>query len=288
MTLSLTPYGNWLFARESRQTIEPARKPALKLSLNAFSFNKPLLEGTMTIGDMLEFCADEGLKAVDITAYYFKGYPDVPSDEILYEVKRKAFALGVEICGTGVRNDFTHADPAKRRESVQLVKNWIDAAQKLGAQTVRIFSGTQKPEGYSRRQILDWMLNDIRECVDYGRAHGVVVALQNHDDFLKTADETIEVMEVINSPWFGLMLDIGSFRQQDPYDEISRTIRYAVTWQIKEKVFVAGKEVDVDAPRLMKLIKASGFRGYLPLETLGEGEPKNKVAALHKKFLQTL
>ena len=266
----------------------PASKPSLKLSLNAYSFNKQLTDGSMTIDEMLEFCAEQGLMAADITGYYFKGYPNVPSDEVIYNVKRKAFSLGLEICGTGVRNDFTHADPAKRRESVQLVRNWIDVCRKLGGQTVRIFSGTQKPEGYSRADILDWMVADIRECVAYGKENGVVVALQNHDDFIKTAEDTIEIMEAIKSPWYGLMLDIGSFRTADPYDEIARTIRYAVTWQIKEKVFIKGQEVDVDAGRLITLIRNSGFRGYLPLETLGAGDPRKKVPALLDKFRQAL
>lgn len=264
------------------------KPPALKLSLNAYSFNKQLTDGSMSIADMLEFCAEQGLLAVDITGYYFKGYPTVPSDEVIYNVKRNAFSLGLEICGTGVRNDFTHADPAMRRASVQLVKNWIDVAQKLGGQTIRIFSGTQKPQGYTRKEILEWVVNDIRECVDYGSEHGIVVALQNHDDFIKTAEDTIEIMEAVRSPWYGLMLDIGSFRTADPYDEIARTIKYAVTWQIKEKVFVRGKEVDVDATRLMSLIRKSGFRGYLPLETLGEGDPKQKIPALLAKFRETL
>ena len=264
------------------------KKPSLKLSLNAYSFNKQLLDGSMSLEDMMEFCAEKGLVAVDITAYYIPGYPNVPSDDVLYNIKRSAFSLGLEISGTGVRNDFTHADPAKRKESVQLVKKWIEAAQKLGAQTIRIFSGTQLPAGYTRAQIFAWMVKDIQECIDHGKAHGIVVALQNHDDFIKTADDTIEIMEAIRSDWFGLMLDIGSFRTADPYEEIARTIKYAVTWQIKEKVFVRNKEVDVDPQKLVNLIKASGFRGYLPLETLGEGDPRQKLSVLLDKFTRAL
>jgi sugar phosphate isomerase/epimerase len=263
-------------------------KPHLKLSLNAYAFNKELLSGSMTIEDMLEFCAAQGLMGVDITGYYFKGYPHVPSDEVIYSVKRKAFDLGLEICGTGVRNDFTHPDEASRSQNVQLVKDWIGVCEKLGGQTIRIFSGTQAPAGYTRDQIFKWVVEDIRECVQYGKAHGVVVALQNHDDFIKTADDTIQIMEAIQSRWYGLMLDIGSFRTADPYYEISQTVKYAVTWQIKEKVFDHGKEVDVDPERLIRLIKNSGFRGYLPLETLGEGDPKKKIAALFKKFTSAL
>lgn len=262
--------------------------PLLKLALNAYSFNQQLLSGSMSINDMLEFCAANGFLAADITAYYFPGYPKVPSDEYLYSVKRAAFGFGLEISGTGVRNDFTHSDSAKRRESIQLVKDWIIAAEKLGAQTIRIFSGTQHPTGYTREQVLEWMLKDIRECVAFGKEHGVVVAIQNHDDFIKTAGDTIEIMEAIKSDWFGLMLDIGSFRTGDPYDEIAKTVKYAVTWQIKENVFSEGKEVRVDTNKLVDIITASGYKGYLPLETLGQGDPKVKIPALLQQFRNSL
>jgi sugar phosphate isomerase/epimerase len=264
------------------------KKHALKISLNAYSFNAPLTNGSMTLDDMLEFCAEKGFSAVDITAYYFPGYPQVPADDYLYKVKRTAFSLGLEISGTGVRNDFTEPDVTKRRNSVALVKNWIDAAEKIGAPVIRIFSGNQKPAGFSREQILEWMLKDIRECIDYGKAHGVVVAIQNHDDFIKTADDTIQIMKAIDSEWFGLILDIGSFRTADPYDEIARTIGYAVNWQIKEKVYIKGKEVDVDLDKLIGIIKASGYKGYLPLETLGDGDPKTKISSFLDKFNRSL
>lgn len=264
------------------------KKHTLKVSLNAYSFNAPLSNGSMTIDDMLEFCTEKGFLAVDITAYYFPGYPQVPADDYLYQVKRKAFSLGLEISGTGVRNDFTDPDAAKRRESVALVKNWIDAAEKSGAPVLRIFSGNQKPTGYSREQVLEWMLKDIRECIAYGKAHGVVVAIQNHNDFIKTADDTIQIMKAINSEWFGLILDIGSYRTGDPYDEIAKTAGYAVNWQIKEKVFINGKEVDVDLDKLIGIIKASGYKGYLPLETLGDGDPKIKVSAFLDKVNKSL
>ena len=253
----------------------------LKISLNAYSFNQPLTSGSMSIADMLTYCADTGILAVDITAYYFPGYPNVPSDSFLYEVKRKAFKLGVEISGTGVRNDFTEPDPVKRKESVELVKNWIIAAEKIGAPVIRIFAGNKVPEGYTRDQVLKWMLDDIRTCIEFGKSHGVIVAVQNHNDFLKTADEVTQLLTAINnSEWFGLILDTGSYRMKDPYDEIAKTIRFAVNWQVKEKIFVGGKEVDVDMPKLVKIIKASDYRGYLPVETLGEGDPKIKVQKL--------
>lgn len=286
----LVPVGLAGIAEAKAQTKNriPDKKQNLKISLNAFSFNEPLSNGSMTLDDLLRFCSEKRLLAVDITAYYFPGYPNVPPDDYLYNIKRKAFSLGVDISGTGVRNDFTEPDPAKRSQSVVLVKNWVDAAEKIGAPVIRIFSGNQKPAGYSRAQVLEWMLKDIRECIAYGKAHGVVVAIQNHDDFIKTDADAIEIMSAIPSEWFGLILDTGSYRMGDPYTQIANTTKYAVNWQIKEKIFVDGKEVDVDLEKLFGIIKASGYNGYLPLETLGKGDPKQKITAFLEKINKAL
>lgn len=257
--------------------VNPGRR--YKISLNAYSFNELLRKGEMSLSDLLHFCALHQFDGVDLTAYYFPGYPAVPSDDYLYNIKHQAFKLGLGISGTGVRNDFTDPDQAKRQEGITLVKNWIDAASKLGAPVIRIFSGTQTPPGYTWNQITTWMVKDIKECVAYGKSKGVVVAIQNHHDFIKTADQTIQIMKSVNSEWFGLILDIGSYRQDNPYDEIGKVIPYAVSWQLKEKIYVREVETDPDLKKLAKIIKASNYRGYLPIESLGPGDPKIKVPA---------
>lgn len=260
----------------------------LKTSLNAYSFNAPLTSGAMTISDMLDFCAANGFDGVDITGYYFKGYPQVPDDDYLFEVKRKAHGLGVSISGTGVRNDFTIADKAKRQLEVELVKKWIIVAARLGAPVLRIFAGTQKNEGISKEQVTEWMLKDIQTCVDYGKQHGIIIGIQNHNDFIQTAEQVNAIIEAVHSPWLGLILDTSSYRVHDPYEEIERSVKHAVNWQVKEKIFVNGQEQDTDLNKLVKIIKASGYKGYLPIETLGQGEPKEKIPVLLAKLQQAL
>jgi len=275
------PVGKIIAGSSEKASLLP---PKVKISLNAYSFNKPLMAGEMNICDMLDFAAATGFEGVDITGYYFPGYPTVPSDEYIYHVKRHAFKLGIEICGTGVRNDFTLPDASKRAAEKKLVKEWIEVASKLGAQTLRIFTGGRGvPDGYTWEQTADWIAADIRECADYGRRNGVMLALQNHWDFLKTGDEVINIFKKINSDWVGLMLDIGSFRSADPFAEIAQTIHLAITWQVKEEMFINNQPVKTDLDRLKKLIDASAYRGYLPIETLGEGNPKEKITYMYQE-----
>src|SRR5512135_714748 len=111
----------------------------VRLGLNAYSFNEPLRAGTMTLDDVVDYCAQQGLDGLDATGYYFPGYPKVPDDAFLFRLKRRAFVNGVTISGTGVRNDFAVDDSAARQRDVRMVQDWIEAAAKLGAAVVRIF-----------------------------------------------------------------------------------------------------------------------------------------------------
>jgi sugar phosphate isomerase/epimerase len=256
--------------------VHPPFSSKLRLSLNCYSFNTPLRSGDIDLFDVLEFCAAHNIDAIDPTGYYFPGYPEVPDNDYISRFKRQAFLLGIDISGTGLRNDFTLADPAKRKDEVLLVKKWIEAAARMGAPTLRIFVGVTNPDGFSSDQVFEWMARDISECVEYGKKYGVVLSLQNHWDYIKTADDILKIFKMVNSEWLGLNLDIGSYRH-DPYEEIKQTIHLAVTWQIKENVYVNGQVEKTDYAKLFKIIHESGYRGYLPLETLGAGDPFEKL-----------
>jgi sugar phosphate isomerase/epimerase len=263
--------------------VQSGKPDGLKISLNAYSFDKPLRGGSMTIDNLLEYCAGKGFDGVDLTGYYFPGYPAVPSDEFIYNVKKKAFRSGLGISGTGVKNDFTWSDAGKRAGEKQLVKDWIIVAEKLGAPILRIFAGTLSKENFSWDERAKWIADDIRECAAFGKSHGVMVALQNHNDFLKTSSEVAKMLTLIGSEWCGLLLDIGSYHTPDPYIDIASNSKYAISWQLKEKVFINGVQEDTDYSKIISIVRQCGYRGYLPLETLGEGDPASKVDLLFKK-----
>jgi sugar phosphate isomerase/epimerase len=259
----------------------------LRTSLNAFSFNEPLMAGQMNLFQVLDFCAAHNFDAVDLTGYYFTGYPAVPSNEYIYNLKNKATRLGLDISGTGVRTDFTKGLPT-RKENIQLVKNWIEVAAKLGAPCIRVFAGAKAPVTANWQAMADTIIADFKDCVAHGRAHGVIVAVQNHNDFLQTPDHVHYFFDKINDPWFGLIMDTGGFRNGNTYQDTADTIKYAVNWQIKEKIFVNGTEQDTDIQKLMQIIKKSDYQGYIPIETLGSGDPAPKIEKLMSQIRQFL
>jgi len=256
---------------------DPALGPHVRLSCNLYSFNAPLRAGTMTLEQVIDACAALGFDAVDPTGYYFSTYPAVPPDAEIFRIKLHAFRRGLDISGTGVRNDFAQPDAARRAADVAHVHRWIEVAAKLGAPVLRVFAGLEPPAGTDRTQMREWIVDGIRACVAEGERRGVMIVYQNHYDALKTAEEALELRERIASPWFGLNVDIGSLRSADPYADIARLAPHAYTWQLKELVYPNDKPEPTDCARIAEILRSSRYRGYVPIETLGAGDPVEKL-----------
>ena len=263
---------------------QPAK---IKLSLNAWSYNVPLYkyingeEGGMSLFDMLEECARLDFDAVDPTGYFFPGYPEVPDRSFVNTFKRRAFDLGLAISGTGIRNDFATADPEKRKADVALAKRWIETAADMGAPVIRVFAGNL-PEGHLWEDAGVWLADCLHECAEHGAQHGVIVGVQNHGGMLKSADEVITILDQVNSEWLGTIVDTGYFLTPDPYKDIERVIPYAVNWQVKE-LLSDRKGPAIDMDRLVAILRASEYRGYVPIETLPMlGESNEEYDAIRR------
>ncbi len=264
--------------------IKPTNPCRLQYSINAYSFNSLLRRGEMTFLDMMEFAAALGLNAVDLTGYYFPGYPEIPDDKTLFPLKKKALELGLNITWTGVRNNFVNPEKTSRESDIELIKNWLQVSSKLGASIMRIYAGNGKHEGYSREEVKKWMVSDFQECAKYAQETGVIAALQHHNNFFYEADEIIDILKRVDSEWFGLILDIGSLRRGDPYKEIQKLAPYSNYWFIKELVYTDGIAEPVNMKKIAEILKDINYTGYISFESLTDGDPKRIVTSMFHDF----
>jgi len=262
----------------------PLAQSRVQYSVNAYTFNSLLRSGEMTFFDMLEFAAKIGLNAVDLTGYYFSDYPEIPDDKTLFELKKKALALGLNISWTGVRNNFVKPEKTARASDIEMIKDWLKVSSKLGASIMRIFAGKGKHKGYSRDEVKKWMVEDLQECAKYAEEIGVIAGLQHHNDFLYEADEVIDILKRVDSEWLGLILDIGSLRRGDPYKEIEKLAPYSNYWFVKELVYVNGVAEPVNMKKIAKILKDTNYSGYISFESLTDGDPQEIVTAMFNDF----
>lgn len=259
----------------------------LRTSLNAYSFlellnanAKDASKGIDLFG-VCDFCAEQGFDAIDLTGYFFPGYPKAPDNSYVMRLKRHAFDLGLGISGTGVRNDFTAADPAVRAEGAERLKTWIEVAAQLGAPTVRSFADSQRPfknwqdaaKNAPRDQVEGWLADTLRECAEHAKKFGVIVAVQNHGDFISTGEQHLSLLKRVDHENCAALVDTGKYLTPDPYADIALMAPYAVNWQIKETTRSVADSPRTDVLKLIKIIRKSGYRGYIPIETLSMDRP---------------
>jgi sugar phosphate isomerase/epimerase len=294
--------GAWLAAGNAAPAQTPIKRiggPRLKTSLNAYSFNKALndnLKGRgkgVTLFDLLDYCAEQDFDAIDPTGYYFPEYPKVPSNKFVNDFKRRAFVLGLDISGTGVRNNFATPDKEKRAADVQHVKEWVEVAARLGAPVLRVFAGAE-PKDHTWDQVAEWLVEELKKCVEHAQKYGVLIGIQNHWDFLKTSEQVLKIVKMVDSEWFGVIVDTGYFLAGDPYRDMAAVTPFAVNWQVKEKVDGQEMKVKTDLKKIVRIAREGGYRGYLPIETLSrksgepDYDPKSRAAQLLKDLRAAL
>ncbi len=267
------------------RAIEPiprSHPPRLKLSLAAYSFRQWLdvkkpKEPAMTLSDFIDYAAANDCDAVELTAYYF---PET-TPEYLGKLKRQATKLGLDVSGTAVGNDFCVADPDTRKLQLDAVKSWTEHTARLGGKTMRIFAGAV-PKGDTEDAAVKRCIPVIQEACEYAAKWGVILALENHGGITATAEQLLNIVKAVKHDNFGVNLDTGNFRTQDPYGDLAKLAPYAVTVQLKTEIATAEKKLEeADIPRLLKILRDAKYRGYVALEY----EAKEDAKAAVPKYL---
>jgi sugar phosphate isomerase/epimerase len=238
----------------------------------------------MDLDGFIDFAARIGLDGVELTSYYFPAEPD---DALLAELKRRCALRGLEISGGAVGGALAKATPEERAREAESIRRWLPRYERLGAAVVRVFAG-EPPKGRTDAEAAAWVREGLEQCIPDAERAGIVLALENHGGVTRDADGVLSVLEPIQSPWVGAMLDTGNFRTADPYVDLARVAPYAVGVHAKLSTSASGKPAEaVDYARVRAILSDAGFRGYLSIEYEGSDPPLEGVEAFAKRLRET-
>ncbi len=290
-----------LFSVSTPRQIFPEPVHRIKLAVSSYSywhFRPPKI----TIHEVIEKAAQLGVEGVDILHRQM----DSEEREYLMSIKQKAFEQGIDLICLSIHQDFVDPLPEERQKAVDHTLHCIDLAYQLGIPCIRLNSGrwntiqsfddlmTKRGEeppiaGYQEEDAFNWCIDGIQQCLGRAQENGVLLALENHWGLTRTVEGLLRIVQTINSPWLGVLMDTGNFLE-DPYEKLQQIAPY--TRFVQAKTYYGGGEwytLDLDYRRISRILQEADYRGYVAIEFEGKApadEGVKKSVALLREVLK--
>lgn len=273
----------------------------MNIGLSTYSLLKAIKSGEMDVLDVVQWIADNGGNHMEIVPY---GFTLVDNLELADKVRDKAKEVGIELSNYSMPANFVQETPAEFDEEVARVKEHVDLLERMGIKHMRhdVTAFTVPPE---KRTIayfedsLPQIIEGSRQIADYAAKFGITTTIENHGMAVQHSDRVQRVVQAVDRPNFKTTLDIGNFMCVDENSVVgvNKNLPFASLIHFKDFYFrhfdenpgggkwittangnyIRGAIVghgDVEIRKIVKLIKDSGYDGYLTLEFEGMEECK--------------
>lgn len=292
--------------------------PPFQISLAQWSLHRALKEGKLDNLDYPKFTKGTfGIGAIEwVNQFFFVEHANLgyqPKDQAyLAEMKKRVDDLGMKsvlIMCDRVGN-LGHPDTAKRNAAVEGHHAWLEAAKFLGCHCIRVNAAsdaTLNPEKQA-----DLCTEGLRHLSEKAATMGLGVIVENHGGLSSNGAWLARVIENVGLDNCGTLPDFGNFYvvknrgnveqyekekalyAGDPaytedakglaYDRYLGTrelMPYAQGVSAKAHEFdAAGNEAHTDFLKMMGIVKAAGYRGFVGIEY--EGEQLGEVEGIQK------
>lgn len=250
---------------------------------------------------MLDFVKKARELHFDAVEYVSRFYTKEATNPIAFaklirELKIRSDDAGIQnllimVDGEGA---LASADKTVRNQAVDNHKKWLDAAQGLGCHSVRI-NLLGGPEDDPAAWIAS-SAEGLAALSSLAAKQRLNILVENHGGLSSNGALLAEVMHTVNLPNCGTLPDFGNFcitrqnnekwpspciNEYDRYLGVAEMMPFAKGVSAKSFDFDAnGNETTIDYPRILEIIKASGYTGYIGIEY--EGQRLNEVEGILK------
>ncbi len=280
----------------------------IEISLAQWSLNRALFAGELDHLDFPALARNEfGVSAVEYVNGFFGG------KKMNFKEAGKNSAYLTELLNrskdAGVVNHLIMVDEegplalpndSERLAAVDNHKKWIEAAKFLGCKTVRVNLHGEGDSNAKKTASVD----SLGRLGEFARTMGINVVVENHGSDSSNGAWVADVMKQVNRENVGTLPDFGNFcishpwgQTQDPceneydrYKGVQEMLPYAKGVSAKTYDFDAnGEQPKMDYQKLIGIVKASRFSGYIGIEYEGKTQPEpegiRKTKLLLEKYL---
>lgn len=263
----------------------------MKFGVSTYSLNQAIAAGEMDVLDVIGYIAEIGGEHVEIVPL---GFSLTDNPELLEAVKRKAKACGLEISNYAIGANFSGKNDEEFAAEIARVQREVDTAVRLGVKLMRHdVAWSQDTSIRHFNEELPRLAEACRRIADYAAGFGITTSVENHGYFVQASDRVQTLIHAVNRSNFRTTLDVGNFlcADEDPVSAVANNIGYASMVHIKDfyirpadlplaegwfrsarSKHLRGAIVghgDIDMRRVLRIIRESGYDGYLSVEFEG-------------------
>ncbi|HSF55717.1 MAG TPA: TIM barrel protein [Algoriphagus sp.] len=250
-----------------------------KISLAEWSLQRPLFAKKM---DHLDFAMEAKKHKIDAVEYVNQFFKDKATDKAyLAEMKSRAEGEGVTsvlimVDGEG---QIGAATSEERKQTVENHKKWVEAAKFLGCHAIRVNAYTAVPYSTAadkEQEAINVCSSGLRQLCEFADDFDIDVIIENHGGFSSNGKWLAEMIKQTAHKRAGTLPDFGNFRihtegdkifSYDSYRGVDELMKYAKGVSLKPTVWDDyGKEHPLDYERMMKIVVAHKFNGYVGIE----------------------
>lgn len=261
------------------------------ISLAQWSLHKAFFAKQKDAGDFAKISKEEyGIHAIEYVNQFYKEKKN--DDAYVKTLRKKADDLGVRsvliMCdGEGQLGD---ADVAKRKKAVENHYRWVEWAKALGCHSIRVNAASSG----SYQEQMDRASDGLRQLSEWAGKMQIGVIVENHGGLSSNGAWLAATIKKVGLKGCGTLPDFGNFRvskdeEYDRYKGVEELMPYAKGVSAKSHDFDAkGNETKTDYRRMMKIVMAANYHGYVGVEYEGSklSEPEGIKAT--KKLLETV
>ncbi len=259
-------------AMSSRSVFAATAAAKFEISLAEWSLHKTIFDKKL---DNLDFAAtakkEFGIEAIEYVNQFFK---DKAKDEkYLAELNKRAADNGVKQLLIMIDGEGNLGDPdnAKRKTAVENHHKWAEAAKTLGCHSIRVNAGSSGTYEDQMKLAAD----GLRSLSEFAAKLGLNVIVENHGGLSSNGEWLAGVMKLVNLKNCGTLPDFGNFRikdgeMYDRYKGVTELMPFAKAVSAKSHDFDdKGNEIHTDYFKMMKIVLAAGYSGYVGIEYEG-------------------
>jgi sugar phosphate isomerase/epimerase len=281
------------------------RASDLEISLAEWSLHRALQAGKL---DHLDFPAkaknDFGIGAVEYVNGFFGGtkmnFKEAGKNTTyLDELLKRSKEAGVvnHLIMVDEEGPLALPDDKERLAAVDNHKKWIEAAKILGCRTVRVNLHGKGASDEKKTASID----SLSRLGEFAGTMNINVVVENHGSDSSNGMWVAGVMKQVNRSNVGTLPDFGNFcishpwgttqdgcdNMYDRYKGVEELLPFAKGVSAKTYDFDnSGEQPLMDYKKLIGIVKASGFKGYLGIEFEGNTQPEEEGIRKTKQLLE--